>query len=211
MESTTSPTLRDRKKARTWIKILGAAREVFHETGFRQACLEAVADRAGVGKATVYRHVESKAELYVAVLVEELSTLHLEMAEAIEGRATASEKIESLGEWYVDAFARPGFHLVQWALDNQDLIGEVPKPLVEQIQGVTRARLRSLEAVIREGVESREFVECDTWLVANLLWRMVDALVEFAASPARRELCGRSLPQAYRQGVQIILRGLRRH
>jgi AcrR family transcriptional regulator len=203
-------TLRDRKKAATWRKILGAAREIFLEVGFAQACLEQVAARAGVAKGTVYRHVESKAELYVAVLSQELRSFDAEMAQIVSGCETSSEMIEALGEWYVDAFTKPGFHLVHWALDNQDLIGEVPQDAIASVQAHTRARLLRLEAILRQGIERGEFVDCDSWLIANLLWKMVDAFVEFAASPARRELANRSVPQAFREGVQLILRGLRR-
>jgi AcrR family transcriptional regulator len=202
-------TLRDRKKAITWHKILNSAREVFQETGFRQASLEQIATHAGVAKGTLYRHVETKAELYVAVLARELRSFDNEMAEVVAGCTTSAEKIEALGEWYVDAFTKPGFHLVHWALDNQDLIGDVPQDAIEQVQVHTRKRLRALEAILREGIDRGEFVECDSWLVANLLWRMVDAFVEFAASPARLELADRSIPQAFRQGIQLILRGLR--
>jgi len=202
-------TLRDRKKAATWQKILNAAREVFQETGFRQTCLEQIATHAGVAKGTLYRHVDTKAELYVAVLSQELRSFDVEMAGVMSGCRTPGEKIEALGEWYVDAFTKPGFHLVHWALDNQDLIGEIPKDAIEQVQHHTRERLRRLEAILREGIDTGEFVECDSWLVANLLWKMVDAFVEFAASPARRELADRSIPQAFRQGIQLILRGLR--
>jgi len=55
----------------------------------------------------------------------------------------------------------------------------------------------------------RSEVDCDAWLVANLLWRMVDAFVEFAASPVRLELMERPVDQAFREGLNIILRGLR--
>lgn len=202
-------TLRDRKKADTWHKLLAAAREVFLETGFRNTCLEQVAARAGLAKGSLYRHVESKAELYVAVLSQELRSMDEELTRVVGEQLSAGEKLEALGEWYVAAFTKPGFPLVHWALDSQDVIGEIPKAAIEEIQNHTRARLERLAQVIRQGTESGEFVSCDAWLVANLLWRMVDAFVEFATSPARRELMDRPTDQAFREGLRFILRGLR--
>jgi AcrR family transcriptional regulator len=201
-------TLRDRKKADTWHKLLASAREVFLQTGFRQTCLEDVAAHAGFAKGTVYRHVESKAELYVAVLAKELRSFDEEIARVVEGRRSAAEKLEALGEWYVAALSKPGFPLVHWALDSQDVIGEIPKAAIEQIQHHTRARLERLAEVIRQGIDAGEFVECDAWMMANLLWRMVDAFVEFAASPARLELMNRPVDQAFREGLNVILRGM---
>jgi AcrR family transcriptional regulator len=202
-------TLRDRKKADTWHKLLASAREVFLETGFRQACLEEIAVHAGVAKGTLYRHVESKAELYVAVLAQELRSFDEEMARVIAQGRSAGEKIEALGEWYVASLATPGIPLVHWALDSQHVIGEIPRAAIAQIQEHTRRRLEHLADVIRQGVETGEFVPSDPWLVANLLWNMVDAFVELTKSPARRELMDRPLDHAFREGLRFILRGLR--
>ena len=49
-------------------KILESAREIFFRDGFEAANLDEVAQSAGIAKGTIYRHFESKAELYVAVL-----------------------------------------------------------------------------------------------------------------------------------------------
>jgi AcrR family transcriptional regulator len=202
-------TLRDRKKANTWHKLLASAREVFLETGFRETSLEEIAAHAGLAKGSLYRHVESKAELYVAVLAQELRSFDEQMAGVVREGLSAGEKLEALGEWYVAAFSTPGFPLVHWALDSQHVIGEVPRAAIEQIQHHTRRRLEALAAVIRQGVESGEFTPCDPWLVANLLWNMVDAYVELSKSPARRELMDRPLDFAFREGLRFILRGLR--
>ena len=48
--------------------ILESALEVFAERGFHRASLDAVAERAGVSKALIYEHFESKQELHTAVL-----------------------------------------------------------------------------------------------------------------------------------------------
>ena len=50
--------------------ILDAARELLMEEGFSGLRLEHVAARAGVGKATIYRHWASRQELALELLVE---------------------------------------------------------------------------------------------------------------------------------------------
>ena len=50
--------------------ILDAARELLVEEGFSGLRLEHVAARAGVGKATIYRHWGSRQELALELLVE---------------------------------------------------------------------------------------------------------------------------------------------
>lgn len=55
-------------------RIRRAARELFRERGFDGATLRAIAERAGMGASSIYRHVETKEEL----LVQELADLQEE-------------------------------------------------------------------------------------------------------------------------------------
>ena len=55
-------------------RIREAARELFRERGFDAATLRAIAERAGMGASSIYRHVQSKEEL----LVDELAALQEE-------------------------------------------------------------------------------------------------------------------------------------
>ncbi|MGE5506106.1 MAG: TetR/AcrR family transcriptional regulator C-terminal domain-containing protein [Actinomycetota bacterium] len=48
--------------------ILDAAQGVFLETGYAAASMDAVATRAGVSKATIYAHFETKDRLFAAVM-----------------------------------------------------------------------------------------------------------------------------------------------
>jgi AcrR family transcriptional regulator len=59
---------------RSRARIRSAARELFRERGFDGATLRAIAERAGMGASSIYRHVQSKEEL----LVEELAELQEE-------------------------------------------------------------------------------------------------------------------------------------
>ena len=51
-------------------KILRAARELFEERGFDKATLRTIAERAGMGASSIYRHFQSKEELLIAELVD---------------------------------------------------------------------------------------------------------------------------------------------
>ena len=56
---------------RSRARIREAARALFDERGFDNATLRAIAERAGMGASSIYRHVRSKEEL----LIDELSVL----------------------------------------------------------------------------------------------------------------------------------------
>lgn len=51
-------------------RILNAARDVFASEGFRNAEVKTIATRAGVGKATIYKHFESKEDLLLNLVQE---------------------------------------------------------------------------------------------------------------------------------------------
>ncbi len=55
---------------RSRARIRHAARQLFEERGFDRATLRAIAERAGMGASSIYRHVRSKEELLVAELSE---------------------------------------------------------------------------------------------------------------------------------------------
>jgi AcrR family transcriptional regulator len=52
--------------------ILAAAAEVFRDNGFAGASMSAVGERAGSSKATLYRYFPSKADLFVALMLDEV-------------------------------------------------------------------------------------------------------------------------------------------
>src|SRR5271163_478088 len=56
--------------------IIEATLDLFAEQGFEGVCVEAVAARAGVGKATIYRRWTSKEELLIAALGSLKSPMH---------------------------------------------------------------------------------------------------------------------------------------
>ena len=81
--------------------ILDAARESLVEEGFAGLRLEHVAARAGVGKATIYRHWGSREELALELLVE-LAGPHVPVAETGDTRqellATVTNPMRALTE-----------------------------------------------------------------------------------------------------------------
>ncbi|MCK0537748.1 TetR/AcrR family transcriptional regulator [Alcanivorax quisquiliarum] len=65
----TEPT--DKRRGR----ILAAAREIFAREGFRSADVKTIAETAGVGKATIYKFFDSKEQLLLVVVEENLNQI----------------------------------------------------------------------------------------------------------------------------------------
>ncbi len=204
-------TPRAGRKAASRQKILDAAREVFFRDGFMDANLDDVATGAGLAKGTLYRYFENKAELYVAVLSENGEAFLARLREALAGQDDARARIRSLAQFYREHWHKnPEYFQIFWAVENQPIIGELPRAVVDEVTRLWRSCLQELCSAIEAGVESGEFADCDPWLLANLLWSSANALIRSEEVPARRELRRNSLDDSFEAMVELFLRGLRR-
>ena len=77
--------------------VLSAALEMFLQNGFAATRVEDIAQRAGVGKGSVYLHVRNKQELFQAV-IDEGVIAHIEQAEAfaVDFSGSATELLNTL-------------------------------------------------------------------------------------------------------------------
>ena len=190
-------------------RIVDAARQVFFEQGFERANLDEVARRAGLAKGTIYRHFESKAELYVEILAQNADTFVERMTRVIDPRVPAADQIRHLARFYFDHYTTQlEYFRIFWAIDNQRLIGQLPPNLVALVTDVWKRALLLLAGVIERGVASGEFEPCDPWLSASVVWVGANAVIQTLEVPERRSLWERDVGLVYRETIELFLRGL---
>jgi AcrR family transcriptional regulator len=92
-------------------RILDTAYELFSRRGVRSVGVDEVVARAGVAKATLYRHFRTKDELVVAFLVrrEQLWTRDFVEAEARRRGSTPEERLLAIFDVFDDWFRRTDF------------------------------------------------------------------------------------------------------
>jgi AcrR family transcriptional regulator len=204
-----TPAKREQKKALQRRKILDAAREVFFRDGFVNANLDEVAALAEVAKGTLYRHFDSKADLYVAVLSHNGQVFEERMREAADGASAAADQIRQVGRFYYDHWMRNReYFQIFWALDNQELIGELPPGVVDEVTKLWENCLRILADAIAAGVDAGDFAPCDPWEVANILWTVANGLIQTEHVAPRRQLRRRELDRVFDDMVELFLRGI---
>ena len=79
-------------------EVLRAAREVFAESGYQRASLEAIARRAGFSKGAVYSNFESKDDLFLALLEPEADQMAGLLAGIIQTSGNIDADIAALAE-----------------------------------------------------------------------------------------------------------------
>ena len=128
--------------------ILDAALELFGESGVAGVCMEAVAARAGVGKATIYRRWPGKEDL----LLDALSLLKSPLPEPA-GESVREDLVAMLRVMCQDA--TDPTRMRRYAL----LLGEgekYPRILQRYKENVVEPRREVIRSVLRRGISSAE-------------------------------------------------------
>lgn len=84
------------------LAILEAARLAFAEGAFHEVSLDAVAERAGVSKALLYEHFDSKRELYQAMLEMHTRELVARIGGAVAGAEAGEPRMRAGLEAFLD-------------------------------------------------------------------------------------------------------------
>ena len=139
--------------------IIDAALSLFAETGPEGLCIEKVAARAGVGKATIYRRWPGKEEL----LLDAIAALQAPLPEPA-GRSVREDLVTLLGT-IRDSVADP-----RRAREFALLLGEgakYPRLMARYVETVLEPRREVIRSVLRRGIatgELRESVDVDAAL-----------------------------------------------
>jgi AcrR family transcriptional regulator len=134
---------RPRRRARSDEAILAAARELLEEDGVRSLTIEAVAQRSGVAKTTIYRRFRDRDELALAVLIEKTEQF----------RAPAD-----LGDTRKEllAFVNEATRIILMGGVIQGLVSEIAtNPALAETyrERIIKVRLDEVRTIIERGIE----------------------------------------------------------
>jgi AcrR family transcriptional regulator len=73
--------------------IIRTARRLFGKHGLRKTTVDDIAREARIGKGTIYHYFESKEDIFVAVVEDEVQFLKEEVMKAVAGQATPERKL----------------------------------------------------------------------------------------------------------------------
>ena len=136
-------------------KIVDAAARLFYGEGIRAVSVDAVAEKAGVTKKTLYYHFTSKDELIAAYLAaRDQPTLDLYATWFAETRGTARDKIKGLFTRFADAVDTPRWKGCGFLRTTAELASTPGHPAIKA-GAKHKKRFESwlAEALAREGVE----------------------------------------------------------
>ena len=142
-------------------RILEAARAVVAESGWREAQIALIAHRAGVATGSVYRHFESKADLYAQVLAMVSEREVAVVTAIVDSDGPASQRL-------VDAIYAFALRALRGRRLAYALIAEPCEPEIDLARLRYRAALADqIARLVAEGTGSGEFIDVPPPLAAS--------------------------------------------
>jgi AcrR family transcriptional regulator len=134
--------------------IVEAAIRVFARTSYRAAGTAEIAREAGIAEPTIYRHFDSKRELYLAALGRCGAIVRDEFARIAATTPDAHVALEAMGEWYGHAMETDPDHL---RLRQRSLAETDDAEVRAAVHRTYDEILGIIEGVIRRGQEQGSF------------------------------------------------------
>lgn len=164
-----------RRKAREQ-QILAATRQLFDESGVRDAQIDDIAKAVGINRAIIYRHFSGKEELFALAVESYLEELKQRLQEAAAS-VKSNDPVAKLRA-VVGAFVDYGLEYPAFVDCAQTLMRRPGPELLEQVSEGALFRLgraisgclRTLIETLDAGVGSGDFKVEDSTLVANYMY-----------------------------------------
>jgi AcrR family transcriptional regulator len=137
--------------------ILDQAIRTFAELGFRGTDVQVIADRAGVGKGTVYRYFKSKEELFWATTYEVLLRMERCLDEAMEGVLGACDKFRAAATAHARFFQDNPEYLELTIQDRAEFHGSGPESHREHHETM----IRKMGEILQQGIDAGEIRPVD--------------------------------------------------
>jgi AcrR family transcriptional regulator len=203
---------RARERAQRKAEILEAARAVFAQGGFRHTTVEAVAERAEVGKGTIYLYFESKDAIRAELLLEALAELTGQLRAAADrcSMLHPEQKLRAMAHAYL-AFAEnmPDYFRLLNAYDRGDFEHGISSERKELLLQASNRAFDLVAQAIADGMALDLFVPDDPRKTAAVLWAALNGALALMAHPIRRTM----LPGTDGQGlceatIELFLSGI---
>jgi AcrR family transcriptional regulator len=203
---------KEREKQQRREEIIRAAEEVFFSSGFDEATMDDIAERAELSKGTLYLYFKSKEDLHTEVAHKATAMLSQAMVGIDKIKGNAIDKLVSMGRATIQFSQRfpnhmksiiflEGFELQQVsfsASEFRDVIyKESPVGMVVKIieQGVT-------EKVIRSDIPPP--------IIAHTLWMQMISVMRFVDNrSAMFKMLELSPAALYESHFEIVINGIR--
>jgi AcrR family transcriptional regulator len=186
--------------------IIETARRFFETKGFERTTVEEIAEKAELGKGTIYSYFQSKEQIYIAILEQDLTVLIEQIEQVSKNPNSAIETLQKMYDVYIRYhLERKGFVEGLFVQINQQQLFQFSE-LIAGLKRRASVLTDSIAKVLRLGIAQGEFKVIDVDQTAQILIGVILGLIiHFEIGQTHSTL------EDYKKPVfKMILDGIRR-
>jgi len=203
---------RQREKEKRRSAILKATRKLSIEKGFKSITVANIAKKAELSKGAVYLYFNSKEEIYVQILLNDLDKFHSTLSDICENGGAAADMLNRFSDIYIDFFLadRELFKIFTGIMTHTNGM-DFPEPLNNQLIQATNATMDIIAMIFKYGVDRGEFLKSvNIRLLRNAVWGLLNGILAlhlFTGKESKRE---QKIRSTVRASLDVLLAGLSR-
>lgn len=180
--------------------ILEKAAQLFRKKGFNATSMRDLAENVGVEAASLYNHINSKAELLQEICFRIANKFTAQMDEVIASEVSAIAKIESILRFHI----RQMIHNYEEVYVSDREWKHLTDPYLSNFKNQRRTHRQRIASIIEEGIRKNEIKKIDAPTAVLILLHAVSGIESWHRS--RQKISGELLEQNM---VLILVEGLR--
>ncbi len=156
-------------------EIFAAAVSIFRQKGYHAASMQDLADAVGLQKASLYYYVSGKEDLLISIYERLTGAFTKQLAELVGAPLPPSQKLRGAIETHVSALCEQLGLFTVYLHEQKYLNGRQRSRI--RAEGERHAQL--LEAILREGIGTGEFRDCDVTMTVHAIIGMCNWLYQW--------------------------------
>jgi AcrR family transcriptional regulator len=200
---------RERRIHRRRAEILAEAKQAFLSRPYSEVTVEEIAAAADISKATIYLYFRNKAQIYGGVLEQDMQILIDALTKAYDRKKDIRENLHRFSREYIRYFrGHPEYFttLSFFFLPGREL--PLPADIAAGIEQRFQAARDVVEGCIRDAIDRKQILPCDTWKTTVALWSMWLGATYLALSDRAGPQFSDALEEIVEVGVTTFLQGL---
>lgn len=165
-------------------EILDIALKLFLEQGEDSVTVEMIADAVGIGKGTIYKHFNSKAEIYLRLMLD----YERDLAELFQSDNVARDR-EALSRAYFEfRMSDPQRYRLFDRLEEKVVKTRQVPELVEQLHSIRTSNFQRLTSLIEGRIDEGKLEDVPPYFHYCAAWALVHGAVALYHSPFWRDV-----------------------
>ena len=180
--------------------ILEKAAHLFRKNGFNATSMRDLAENVGVEAASLYNHINSKAELLQEICFKIANKFTDHMDEVMASDQTAIAKIEAILRFHI----RQMIHNFEEVYVSDREWKHLTDPYLSNFKSQRRTHRQRIASIIEEGIKKEEIKKIDAPTAVLILLHAVSGIESWHRS--RQKISGELLEQNM---ILILIEGLK--